>query len=367
MNDRGRWFKYTGQGRVYLTLAAVFLGLVLVEGALFVSLSLLLISDPVTKWSVAAALVVILIGIPLRVLFAPLFTRHRLTRADLRLHYGLHEVVVPRELIRSALPVSESLEPIQVLSARADAQRGRAVACFSDHGQVLLALREPLIFPRSILRQNPPVDQILFNVDDRDALLAEIGAEAADSAVVPAERPSGRELRLASIGSAPAADPHSFALRTEALTRVFGGFRAVDSLTLRVRSHEIYGFLGLNGAGKTTTMKMLVGLLQPTEGKAFIAGYDVWSEPELAKGLVRLCSGQGRPLRSPVGPRVPRVPGPAAGTGPGGLVPADRGAPGSPRSRVAHAPRVRQLLVRDEAQALAGGRSPSSASRAHPG
>lgn len=283
MNDRERAFKYTGHGRVYWTLAAVFLGLVLVEGALFVSLSLFLISDPVTKWSVAAALVTILIGIPLRVLFAPLFTRHRLTRAGLRLHYGLHKVVVPRELIRSAVPVSHPLEPIQVLSARSDAERGRAVACFSEYGQVLLALSQPLIFPRSILRPNPPVEEILFNVDDRDALLAEIGASGADPAVAPAEGSSGRLLGLVSIASAPAADPRAFALRTEGLTRVFGGFRAVDSLTLRVRSHEIYGFLGLNGAGKTTTMKMLVGLLQPTEGKAFIAGHDVWSEPELAK------------------------------------------------------------------------------------
>jgi ABC-2 type transport system ATP-binding protein len=73
------------------------------------------------------------------------------------------------------------------------------------------------------------------------------------------------------------------AIRTENLTRLYKGFTAVDSLNLEVHAGEIYGFLGSNGAGKTTTMKMLVGLLLPDAGHAWIDGHDVWNEPLVAK------------------------------------------------------------------------------------
>ena len=50
----------------------------------------------------------------------------------------------------------------------------------------------------------------------------------------------------------------------------------MDKPNLRVQHGEIFGFLGPNGAGKTTAINMLVGLLQPTEGKALVQGVDVW-------------------------------------------------------------------------------------------
>jgi len=62
------------------------------------------------------------------------------------------------------------------------------------------------------------------------------------------------------------------------LTRVFGDFTAVESVTFDVASGEIFGFLGPNGAGKTTTIKMLTGLLRPTSGTAQVAGLDVLSD-----------------------------------------------------------------------------------------
>jgi ABC-2 type transport system ATP-binding protein len=62
------------------------------------------------------------------------------------------------------------------------------------------------------------------------------------------------------------------------LTRRFGGFTAVDRVSFEVRPGEIFGFLGPNGAGKTTTIKMLTGLLAPTEGEAWVAGLDVRRE-----------------------------------------------------------------------------------------
>jgi ABC-2 type transport system ATP-binding protein len=65
------------------------------------------------------------------------------------------------------------------------------------------------------------------------------------------------------------------ALQAERLTRRFGDFTAVDAVSFEVGVGDVFGFLGPNGAGKTTTIKMLTGLLPPTEGRAVVAGHDV--------------------------------------------------------------------------------------------
>jgi ribosome-dependent ATPase len=62
------------------------------------------------------------------------------------------------------------------------------------------------------------------------------------------------------------------AIEAEGLTQRFGAFTAVDHVSFRIERGEIFGFLGSNGCGKTTTMKMLTGLLPPTEGKALLFG-----------------------------------------------------------------------------------------------
>jgi ABC-2 type transport system ATP-binding protein len=67
------------------------------------------------------------------------------------------------------------------------------------------------------------------------------------------------------------------------LTKRFGDFLAVDSLTFSVRQGEIFGFLGSNGAGKSTTIRMLCGLLKPTSGRAAVGGVDVGRDPEGVK------------------------------------------------------------------------------------
>jgi ABC-2 type transport system ATP-binding protein len=65
----------------------------------------------------------------------------------------------------------------------------------------------------------------------------------------------------------------------DGLTRRFGDFVAVDRLSFSVRPGEIFGFLGPNGAGKTTAIRMLIGVLPPSEGTARVAGNDVAREP----------------------------------------------------------------------------------------
>lgn len=67
------------------------------------------------------------------------------------------------------------------------------------------------------------------------------------------------------------------------LTKRFGDFTAVDSISFDVRRGEIFGFLGANGAGKTTAMRMLCGLSFPTSGSGTVAGYDVRHEGEAIK------------------------------------------------------------------------------------
>lgn len=76
---------------------------------------------------------------------------------------------------------------------------------------------------------------------------------------------------------------HNPIIRAENLTRKFGDFTAVDHISFEVGRGEIFGFLGANGAGKTTAIRMLTGLLAPTEGTASVAGLDVTKKAEQIK------------------------------------------------------------------------------------
>jgi len=74
-------------------------------------------------------------------------------------------------------------------------------------------------------------------------------------------------------------------LQIDHLSKSFGGFTAVDDISLAVAAGEIFGFLGPNGAGKTTTIKMLAGLLLPSSGSVAICGHDLGKAPLSAKRL----------------------------------------------------------------------------------
>jgi ABC-2 type transport system ATP-binding protein len=94
-------------------------------------------------------------------------------------------------------------------------------------------------------------------------------------------RISGEDFaRMAKNGAGPVAGP---AIVADGLRKVYGAHEAVRNVSFQIRPGEIVGFLGPNGAGKTTTIKMLTGLLKPTEGRSLIMGHDVQREPVAAK------------------------------------------------------------------------------------
>ena len=72
-------------------------------------------------------------------------------------------------------------------------------------------------------------------------------------------------------------------IEVQHLTKRYGPTTAVDDVSFRVEKGEVLGFLGPNGAGKTTTMRVLTGYMPPTEGRAVVAGYDIFDQPIEAK------------------------------------------------------------------------------------
>ena len=77
-----------------------------------------------------------------------------------------------------------------------------------------------------------------------------------------------------------------YAVETNNLTRRFGDFVAVDRVTFQVAPGEVFGFLGPNGSGKTTTIRMLCGLIGPTEGSGTVMGFDIGRESEQIKARI---------------------------------------------------------------------------------
>jgi len=71
---------------------------------------------------------------------------------------------------------------------------------------------------------------------------------------------------------------NDLALTVEGLTKYYNSFLAVDHIHFQVKRGEVFGFLGPNGAGKTTTIRMLCGLITPSDGRANIMGFDIQKE-----------------------------------------------------------------------------------------
>lgn len=284
MLHSSRDFGYTAQSSPYLRAVAIIGFILLTEGALVVVLIMLLAPTDLLRWILLGGFALLNLALLLGLILAPLMTQHRLTATHLHLRYGFQfKADIPRKAIIAARPVHELIDPFHPISAQYDAGKKRIVAAFSEQGQILLTLNQP-----NYLRVGRATSAVmLFNVDQRDELLALIQPNLDQERTTSPERPSQRTHRGESqtTNEREHSNTQQAALSIVGLTRRFGDFIAVDRLDLNVYPGEIYGFLGPNGAGKTTTIKMLVGLLEPSAGQAFITGYDVWSEPARAKAL----------------------------------------------------------------------------------
>ena len=94
------------------------------------------------------------------------------------------------------------------------------------------------------------------------------------------------QLRRLMDGVGPGEDATPDILELNGIVKRYGDFVAVDGLDLRVPRGEIFGFLGPNSAGKTTTIRMVAGVLEPTEGSVMIGGYDLATHPVEAKSRI---------------------------------------------------------------------------------
>jgi ABC-2 type transport system ATP-binding protein len=83
-------------------------------------------------------------------------------------------------------------------------------------------------------------------------------------------------------------------IRTERLSKTYGTVRALDSMDLEIHRSEVFGLLGPNGSGKTTTLRLLLGLLRPTSGRAMVAGFDCWRDTLDVRRLTSYLQGELR-------------------------------------------------------------------------
>jgi ABC-2 type transport system ATP-binding protein len=83
-------------------------------------------------------------------------------------------------------------------------------------------------------------------------------------------------------------------IRTDGLSKTYKNVKALDALDLEIRRGEVFGLLGPNGSGKTTAIRLLLGLLRPTSGRAMIAGFDCWRESLEVRRLTSYLQGELR-------------------------------------------------------------------------
>ena len=286
MNTSVQTFSYTAQRTSYFATAGALLFLMSIESSVVALLAIVLIHVVVLKFALLFVLVCFLAFIIVR-LVAPLRTQHSLTQTHLSLRYSsAFKADIARSDVIDVQAVHEQLTMFQPLAPQYEEKKHRIVISFSGQGQVLLHLNKLHMF--KVDNKTHFVDTLLINVDKRDEFLQALGlSDNHEELVIGRDRfiasssvfdiPRGRDKSVPTeVNTIPA-------IRIEGLTRRFGTHRAVDNLHMAIQPGEIYGFLGSNGAGKTTTMKMLVGLLQPDHGQAWLAGHNIEQDALAAK------------------------------------------------------------------------------------
>lgn len=290
MRESIKTFTYTAQRSTYVASVGILGFIMLIEGGAIILFTVLLVSNLLLKLLLVGAIASVYLYLIFGLLLAPLWTKHHLTSAHLRLHYGFRlNIAIPRAAIVAAQPVHERLTLFQTIWDRYEEKGCRIVASFSTQGQVLLRLNQPISL--KIGRTARPTETLLITVDQRDEflaalnlpMLATISQTTTTASTAQVDRVLPTEKITPRVSTKLHVDRGTPAICIEHLTRRFDTFVAVNNLSMTIQPGEIYGFLGSNGAGKTTTIKMLVGLLQPDNGQVWIAGHDIWAEPIAAK------------------------------------------------------------------------------------
>src|SRR3954471_23181853 len=88
------------------------------------------------------------------------------------------------------------------------------------------------------------------------------------------------------------------------LTKDYGSVRALDGLNLSLAPGEVFGLLGPNGSGKSTALRLMLGFLRPTAGRAMIAGFDCWTQGVEARKRVAYLPGELRLYETMTGRRL---------------------------------------------------------------
>jgi ABC-2 type transport system ATP-binding protein len=96
------------------------------------------------------------------------------------------------------------------------------------------------------------------------------------------------------IESSGTASDKGAVISTDGLTKWYGRVQALTSLTMDVRRGEVYGLLGPNGSGKTTTIRLILGMLRPTAGRAMVNGFDCWRQSLDVRRIVSYLPGELR-------------------------------------------------------------------------
>ena len=106
-------------------------------------------------------------------------------------------------------------------------------------------------------------------------------------------------------------------LELEGLTKDYGQYRALDSLTLSIEPGEVVGLLGPNGSGKTTALRMILGFMRPSAGHARLAGFDCWSDSLAVRQRIAYLPGELRLYESMTGRQLVQFLGRLRGEEPG--------------------------------------------------
>jgi ABC-2 type transport system ATP-binding protein len=215
-------------------------------------------------------------------------TPHLLDEGGLTLRFGRFRLAIPREAISE---VSRWTEPVPrgvtapTMPARYHDATDTLFLLAERKGLVVVDLNRP-VAGRTVRQGAFECTRVVVSLDEPEKFVAAFAGGGAAPVPTAVRAPAGMVTWTpASPPGEGGSEGEGGAIRLEGLSRRFGDFAVVKSVSLSVAPGEVLAFLGSNGAGKTTTIRMMTGLLRPTGGRVYIGGRDVWAEGPAARRL----------------------------------------------------------------------------------